>query len=320
MEKDIFPIKLSGKTGPLVSIIFPVYNVEDEYVRRALESVIKQTYGDIEVIVIDSSQKEWLANLGAKRDWINYNHQNPQGISIARNEGLRVAKGEIIAILDADDEYCPKKIEKQVNKIEEGVDMVYSDEYIVNEKGNITKLSSLGIKHESSPHIKFFRRGDGIPNLTVALRRSCFEKERFWEELQTREDPHLWVRILKKCEVGRIPEPLAYKHRRSDSLTSDPDMMYENEKKSIEDLVERFEELEEYKGERLRNARYRYGKQLFHAKRMAEARREFFSLLIGGFIDYRVVFMFLITLFPFGKEAMFHILQGLNEKIKRTFG
>jgi glycosyltransferase involved in cell wall biosynthesis len=321
MTIGAFPQELDGHDdGPLVSIIFPVYDVEDEYIQRALRSVVEQTYAEIEVIIIDSSQKDWLRQLGEKCDWISYNYQKPQGISKARNIAIEISEGKIIAILDADDEYSPEKTKKQVEKLQGDTDMVYSDEFIVNENGELTRLSSLNLDGVEAPHIKFFRQGDAIPNLTVAVKKSCFKEEKFWEELEAREDPHLWVRLLRKYDVERISEPLAYKYLRSDSLTSNPDMVYENEKKSIEDLVERFDELEEYREERLQNAKYRYGKQLFHADRMKEARRVFISLLVDGFLDYRLGAMLLVSYLPFGNKAAFQSLQRLNEKAKRVIG
>jgi glycosyltransferase involved in cell wall biosynthesis len=312
------PTSLPDDDGPLVSIILATY--EDEHlIEDAIESVADQTYTNIELVIVDGSDVGWLQELAETHDWITYVHQDPLGVADAWNQGIKNAEGEVVSFLAADDRYAPEKTEKQVREIRNGADIVYSDEYVIEENGSTTVVTSMKLNGFKKPHVKFFKTGHGVPHLTVAGRRECFLDERFDTSLEAREDPHLWVRLFRKYEVARIPEPLAYKHLRSDSLTSDPDMMYENEKNSVEDLANRFEELREHKDERLRHTKYRYGKQLFHSNRLEEARGVFFSLITDGFLDYRVIAMFFLSLLPFGNEAAFNGLERMNEKAKRVF-
>jgi glycosyltransferase involved in cell wall biosynthesis len=315
--REELPATLPDEDGPLVSIILATYEDED-IIEDAIKSVAEQTYTGIELVIVDGSEVGWLQELSETHNWVEYVHQEPLGVANAWNQGISKANGDIVSFLAADDRYTPEKTEKQVEKIQKGADIVYSDEFVITEEGSRNIIASIDLSGSEEPHVKFFKSGHGIPHLTVAGRRECFLDEKFDTSLEAREDPHLWVRLLRKYRAERIPEPLAYKHLRSDSLTSDPDMMYENEKRSVEDLVERFDELEKYKKERLRNVRYRYGKQLFHADRTGEARRVLLSLLTDGFLDYRVAAMFVISLLPFGNEAAFNSLQRLNERAKRA--
>jgi glycosyltransferase involved in cell wall biosynthesis len=93
--------RLSGK--PKVSVIIPVYNSPD-YVGQAVESVLSQTYRDCEIIVVDDgSTDNTRTALEPYLDHIQYVYQDNQGSAAARNRGIRQAKGELIAFLDADD-------------------------------------------------------------------------------------------------------------------------------------------------------------------------------------------------------------------------
>ena len=100
---------------PKLSIIVPVYNVSS-YLKNCIESLISQTYEDIEIILIDDGSKDNSGEICeeyAKQDGrIIFKHQNNSGVSVARNEGLNLANGEWITFVDGDDyvekEFCKK--------------------------------------------------------------------------------------------------------------------------------------------------------------------------------------------------------------------
>src|SRR2546423_7926382 len=97
-----------------VSVIIPNYNYA-RYVGGAIDSVLAQTHSDIEIIVVDDgstdASKDVLLNYG---DSIKTISQQNRGVSAARNNGVAASSGEYVAFLDADDEWLPQKIEKQV--------------------------------------------------------------------------------------------------------------------------------------------------------------------------------------------------------------
>lgn len=92
---------------PLISVIIPVYNVE-EYLDRCLESVVNQTYKNIEIILIDDGSTDSSGKMcdewAQKDKRIKVIHQKNMGISAVRNRGIREAKGELISFIDSDDE------------------------------------------------------------------------------------------------------------------------------------------------------------------------------------------------------------------------
>ncbi len=102
-----------------VSVIIPAYN-GDRYIARAIESVIAQTYTDCEIIVVDDGSQDntssVVENYGEK---INYIYQPNQGVAVARNRGIKEAKGEFIAFLDQDDFFLPDKLALQVAVLEQ---------------------------------------------------------------------------------------------------------------------------------------------------------------------------------------------------------
>jgi len=105
---------------PLVSVIIPTYN-RDELLRRAMESVLNQTFDDFELIVVDGAKsdetKGLVKSFGDKR--LRYVPQKGKGIANARNIGIKKARGEFIAFLDDDDIWKPEKLERQIQGFKE---------------------------------------------------------------------------------------------------------------------------------------------------------------------------------------------------------
>ena len=104
--------------GGIVSIIIPVYNVAP-YLVEALDSVVHQSYGNLEIIIIDDGSTDGSAEICddyARRDRrIRLIHQENKGIGAARNVGLDIMNGEAVAFLDSDDAYDPDFIEAMVS-------------------------------------------------------------------------------------------------------------------------------------------------------------------------------------------------------------
>jgi len=121
---------------PLVSVLVPVYNVE-EYLAESLDSVVGQTYRQLEIIVIDDGSTDCTGQIAdeyAEKDSrIKVIHQKNAGVPFARNAGLEVATGDFITFLDGDDWFAPDLIETQLETIKKwdadiavcGVELVY---------------------------------------------------------------------------------------------------------------------------------------------------------------------------------------------------
>lgn len=316
LELSLPDSKYSGSKAR-VSVVLPTYRPEREYLVQAIQSVADQTYGNVELVIIDSNGFDWLQQLGEAYPWIVYRYQEPAGLPRAWNAGIDAASGRFISFLSDDDYYTREKLSRQVEYLDRGYDIVYSDEYVIDEDGSVTYLSALPIEDSERHYVNYFRVGHGVPHLTVIGRIECFRSEPFDDRLEVREDPHLWVRLFKRYDVGMLDEALAYKRRREDSATGDPVMLYENELREIELLCDEFPELADYRAERERMARYRYGKHLFRIGHTAESRSVFTDLLVDGMVDHRIVGLWIASFLPTDVRSTFHRLETLSERRKQ---
>lgn len=99
---------------PLISVIIPIYGVE-KYLNRAVDSVLMQTYRNLEIILVDDGSKDGCGKIcdayEKKEARVRVIHKENGGLSDARNAGLAIAGGDYIAFLDSDDYYAPRFIE-----------------------------------------------------------------------------------------------------------------------------------------------------------------------------------------------------------------
>ena len=127
---------------PLVSVIIPVYNGQ-EYLNEAIQSVLRQEYKPIEIIVVDDGSTDNTKEIGDKYDIVTYIYQTNQGPSAARNTGLECARGILIAFIDSDDIWSDDKLKIQFTILNDNpsVDVVlgYLQYFrmVTNEDGNV---------------------------------------------------------------------------------------------------------------------------------------------------------------------------------------
>lgn len=128
----------------LVSVITPVYNAE-RFILSAIESVINQTYNNIEIILVDDCSKDNSAEiinmLQKKHTNIVYHLQEKNmGAGVARNKALELARGQYVAFLDSDDMWKPEKIAKQISLMRQtGAPLCYTAIEMIDEEGKIVK-------------------------------------------------------------------------------------------------------------------------------------------------------------------------------------
>lgn len=121
---------------PKVSIVVPVYNAE-KYLQRCIDSIVNQTYQNIEVIVVNDGSTDSSESIAKSCEYVHYIYQENKGVSAARNAGLNVVTGDYILFVDSDD-YCePTMVQELVSYINE-CEMVYCAYYF--EYGDKTKV------------------------------------------------------------------------------------------------------------------------------------------------------------------------------------
>ena len=127
-----------NKNRPLVSIIIPVYNAE-RYVYSTLDSVLNQTWRNLEVIVVNDGSTDRSMEVCQQFDdpRIIYVEQGNGGAATARNTGIRHARGEYLGFIDADDTWMPEKIARHMQQFDQDPDLglVYSFSSLMDEAG-----------------------------------------------------------------------------------------------------------------------------------------------------------------------------------------
>ena len=208
---------------PNVSVVIPAYNCA-EFLPAAIESVLAQTYSDLEIIVIDDgSTDETLSAVTRYLDRIHFLRQPNKGLPGARNTGIRAARAPFIALLDADDTWLPEKLELQMPRFTDpAVGIVYSDfsvryadgrqqaSYLVNRP-----LAAEGYVFEPYIQSRFL-----FPS-TMVLRRELVEAcGLFDEQMLACEDIELFARILLRCKVARIDRALMVRYEGAHNITA----------------------------------------------------------------------------------------------------
>jgi glycosyltransferase involved in cell wall biosynthesis len=195
----------------LVSIIMPAYNTEAT-IRESIKSVIKQTYTNWELIVINDGSTDKTVEFikSFTDDRIILLEQKNLGVVNARNNGLKYSKGELIAFLDSDDLWLKEKLEIQLKFMKSNnVQFSYTKSYSFssNSKNIKEAFKFISLGFEDKEEILIY---DFIPTLTVMVHRCIIDDIGYFDtELKAAEDWDLWIRILQKYKVGFLEEYLS---------------------------------------------------------------------------------------------------------------
>jgi glycosyltransferase involved in cell wall biosynthesis len=196
----------------LVSVVIPNYNYA-HYLREAIDSVLSQTYPELEVIVVDDGSSdnspEVLASYGER---IKSVFQKNQGVSAARNNGVAASTGEFIAFLDADDSWLPTKVEKQVAifRSDPTIGLVHVAVNEVDAAGNSLLERYEGLKGNIAGELLMLKRagilggGSGL----MVTREVFVEVGGFDPGLSTSADWDFFYQVSSRYRVGFVPELL----------------------------------------------------------------------------------------------------------------
>jgi len=212
---------------PRVSVVIPTYNCE-RFLKRTIDSALRQTYRDFEVIIVDDGSTDETQSLVATYgDVVRSVYQSNQGVSAARNAALSRATGEFIAYLDADDLWHPEKLANQVEYLDAhpACGFIHTEVSVIDEQDKIIHARFNQETGRPVPQGKCVRdilSRSHIQTLTVVERRVVFDDVGDFDlRLSVAEDYLHWIRIvLKGYEIGYLSEPLGNYRWRAGSLTS----------------------------------------------------------------------------------------------------
>ena len=197
-----------------ISVIIPTYNRCD-LLKRAINSVIKQTITPKEIIIVDNgSTDQTYQMVSSLFPEINYFIEKKRGVSAARNKGILESKSKWIAFLDSDDAWKPTKLEKQMEYSVFNQDkyrIIHTDETWYRNKKFLNQLK----KHKKSGG-NIFKNSLQlccISPSSVVLKKQIFDDYGLFDEnLEVCEDYDMWIRITSKEEVGFLDSPLVLKY------------------------------------------------------------------------------------------------------------
>jgi O-antigen biosynthesis protein len=206
-----------------VSVIIPVFN-DSKYIEAAINSVFNQTYNNYEIIIIDDGSTDNTRDLlKSFEDQILYVYQENKGSAAARNFGIRLAKGELISFLDADDYWrMPEKLEKQVACFAEDSSLgcINTGWHLVDEEGN--HLKTVQPWHKAPElNLETWLKQKCVRTSAMMFRRQWLEKVGgFDEELRQSHDVDLILRLsLAGCKTIWLKEETVCYRQHSENTT-----------------------------------------------------------------------------------------------------
>jgi glycosyltransferase involved in cell wall biosynthesis len=203
----------------------PAYNCA-RYIAQALESVFAQDYEPVEVVVVDDGSTDntvgVVRGFGDRVRLIERSHAGP---SAARNAGIKAARGELVAFLDADDQWKPRKLELQVPLFDNPeVGLVYSNFDYINEDGELIR-TRLGRWHKGRIFPEMMKHGLAWTG-TIIVRRSAFEQAGYFDEaMPVAEDLDMWLRVCAHYEADYDIRTLSSYRMREGSLIGGPEFI-----------------------------------------------------------------------------------------------
>lgn len=212
---------------PVVSVVIPTHN-RAGLIGDAIDSVLRQTYTNIEVIVVDNGStdatRERVLVVAERDDRVRYYHQENSGSPVGpRNRAVGLALGDYVAFLDSDDLWLPAKLEKQMARFESDskTAIVYSDFFMIDDSGERgATYFSLGTPHRGSVYPELLVK-NFIPNSTAVVKKSAYldgggQQERY----KIGHDWDLWLKIAENSNVAYVDEPLSEIRMHSGSMSA----------------------------------------------------------------------------------------------------
>ncbi len=299
-----------------VSVIIPTYN-RAHLIKRAIQSVLNQTYQDFEIIVVDDGStdntEEEVKNLNNQK--IRYiRHNENKGAAVARNTGIKAARAEFIAFQDSDDEWSSNKLKRQMEVFKNApleVGVVYTGSWQIRNNKRIYLPLFTGKKREGNIYKELFEgRITGIPTPLAIVKKECFNQVGMFEErFSPLEDGELWLRISKYYEFKYIKEPLVTRYYTPNSISTDLNAYIEARNLILE---KHFEEFRKNK-ESLARYFFNIGARLCSSGKTALGRRYFLKAIKTFPLDAKPLLTMLISLFG---SAFYNKIRNLRLKGK----
>jgi len=231
---------------PLISVVISAYNAE-KYLDETLASVRAQTFSNYEIIVVNDGSTDRTAEIAAAHQGVFLLSQSNRGAAAARNAGIRAARGNYVAFLDADDIWLPSKLDKQAGRLlaRPLTAWTYADALVFDSATRRT-LCRIGesIRLYEGDILRPLLLRSFIPSATPVVKKTVLMEAGLFDEARERrigEDWNMWLRIAERYPATLIDEPLAMirVHAASVSRMADPFEAYRSKRSILERAIGR---------------------------------------------------------------------------------
>lgn len=224
--------------NPLVSVLLPCLNGEN-YLAECIDSVLRQTYANFELIIIDDGSEDKTATIIKRykdKRIRTYYSKHSRGVVESLNQGIKMASGKYIARIDADDIMHEDRLYKQAKYLEdnekEGVALVGSYHYVINQMGRIVGFKQYPVSYGEIMGTMLFQNPFSHP--TVMFRADVVREINYSSKYPHAEDYHLWFNILRSFKAANLPEYLTYYRVHDKSVSKQQQDM---QRESVADLL-----------------------------------------------------------------------------------
>jgi glycosyltransferase involved in cell wall biosynthesis len=306
----------SSSPSPCVSIILPVYN-SAKLLPAALESAFAQTFQDFEIIAVnDGSTDDTAQVLKQYEPRIRIMHQANAGASSARNAAIRVAQGEFIAFLDADDIWEPQKLALQVEamRADAKLGVCYTECLYFDEEKSW--LANFGRHPQMSGMIFDAILADHFISMSsVLVRKRCLDEVGLFDEsLIGSEDYNVYLRLAKKYPYHFVNQPLVRLRCHDGNLSGNLPQMCRDEIANLDKIAAMFPDMAIPKRRLSAQLLYRFGQYHFDAHDFKLARECFARSIRFGPLRLKSYIYLVASSLPLG------LLQTLRNVVRAVRG
>jgi glycosyltransferase involved in cell wall biosynthesis len=292
---------------PLISVIIPAYNASD-FISQAIESVLSQSYEPLEIIAIDNGSNDHTSEvIRSYSEKVKCIRLDPnKGVTGARNVGIQSSRGELIAFLDADDQWLPGKIEQQqaILDSEPDIGLVHTDVFYWNPDAGDKNIRECGREQfTGNCYTRFFFDNHVMPS-SVLLRRECLEAVGLFDEgFYVAEDWDLWFRIARRFRFAYLNYPMVLYRVHEGSLSNDHARMRQHELLVIKKALANDPNLKSLIGSNqvqraLHELNFSVGYSKFQSNELKTARKFFADAIAAAPIRIKPITYYMACLLP----------------------
>lgn len=230
----------------------PVYNY-GRYIGEAIESVLNQTYDNLEIIVVDDGSTDNTREvvnglIGKSGQKVHYYYQKNKGPGAARNFAVKEARGEYLAFLDADDLWLPDKLRLQMEIFSDNPDIgfIHTNYKLFNAEGEIAnyRFGITSLSQLSGNIFPYLLRENIINGSTIIARKALLVESGGFAEEYLSEDYILWLKMAKKSKAGYISDPLIKCRKHLDNKR-DIVTIYSSVRRVIDRIITEYPEIKD---------------------------------------------------------------------------